>query len=144
MADWMAYRLCGEMATDYSLASRTMLFDLAARDWPAELFEAADLDRPLMAPTVRAGTTLGRVQPDAATMTGLPPERTFVMIGLHDGGAASTHRGSDSVSTGTPYMSNAARPGSPSERSSSSWHETPTSASRAWWMPLGHLPSGTW
>ena len=83
MADWMAYRLCGEMATDYSLASRTMLFDLAARDWSAELFETADLDRTLMAPTVRAGTALGRVQPGAATATGLPPD-TVVAVGGHD------------------------------------------------------------
>ncbi|MDE0134127.1 MAG: FGGY family carbohydrate kinase [Acidimicrobiaceae bacterium] len=83
MADWMAYRLCAELATDYSLASRTMLFDLAARDWSAELFESADLDRALMAPTVQAGTALGRVQPDAATATGLPSD-TVVAAGGHD------------------------------------------------------------
>ena len=83
MADWMAYRLCGEMATDYSLASRTMLFDLEARDWSAELFEAAGLNRALMAPAVQAGSTLGRVQPDAAAATGLPAEVT-VASGGHD------------------------------------------------------------
>ena len=175
MADWMAYRLCGEMATEYSLASRTMLFDLAARDWSAELFEAADLDRALMAPTVQAGTAVGRVQPGAATATGLPtdtvvaagghdhvcaafalgvtepgmlldsigtaeafflvtddldttgrvagsgmsqglhvaPERTFVMVGLHDGGgridAARQQLGLD----WDTFMSNAAQPDSP-------------------------------
>ncbi len=83
MADWMAYRLCGEMATDYSLASRTMLFDLEARDWSAELFEAAGLNRALMAPAIQAGSTLGRVQPDAAAATELPADVT-VASGGHD------------------------------------------------------------
>ncbi len=83
MADWMAYRLCGEMATDYSLASRTMLFDLAARDWSAGLFEAAGLDRALMAPTIQGGTALGRVHFDAAAATGLPTGAT-VAAGGHD------------------------------------------------------------
>lgn len=83
MADWMAYRLCGQMATDYSLASRTMLFDLCVREWSAELFETAGLDRALMAPTVQAGTVLGRVQPDAASATGLPTG-VEVASGGHD------------------------------------------------------------
>lgn len=83
MADWMAYRLSGEMATDYSLASRTMLFDLVRRDWSAELFEAAGLDRALMAPTVQAGTVLGQLHPDAAAATGLPAD-VAVASGGHD------------------------------------------------------------
>lgn len=43
MADWAAFRLSGEMATDYSLASRTMLLDVAGRRWSDELLEAAGM-----------------------------------------------------------------------------------------------------
>ena len=36
-ADYIAYRLCGEMATDYSVASRTMMLDIHRLRWAADL-----------------------------------------------------------------------------------------------------------
>ena len=72
MADWAAYRLTGEMATDHSLASRTMLFDLAGRCWSDELIEAAELDRSMLAPLIESGRRVGEVTAEAASRTGLP------------------------------------------------------------------------
>ena len=72
MADWAAYRLSGHMATDYSLASRTMLFDVAKRSWSSELIGAAGLEEALLAPVVQSGSVVGRVTAQAAAETGLP------------------------------------------------------------------------
>lgn len=73
MADWAAFRLTGSVATDHSLASRTMLFDLANRQWSPALIEAAGLDASMLAPLIESGTEVGRVTPNAAAETGLAP-----------------------------------------------------------------------
>lgn len=72
MADWAAYRLSGAMATDHSLASRTLLFDLANHRWSDELIEAAGLDSSMLAPLVESGRPVGTVTGEAAAQTGLP------------------------------------------------------------------------
>ena len=83
MADWAAYRLTGTMATDHSLASRTMLLDLAARRWSDELLDAAGLDSSRLAPLTESGTPVGRITDEASARTGLPPG-TVVGAGGHD------------------------------------------------------------
>ena len=83
LADWVAYRLSGVAATDPSMASRTMGFDLRTRDWAAELFEAAEIPIGLMPPIVPAGTVIGRVTPEAAAGAGLGAG-TPVAVGGHD------------------------------------------------------------
>jgi glycerol kinase len=40
---WLAYKLCGELITDVSNASRTMLFDIGAGKWDADLLELFDI-----------------------------------------------------------------------------------------------------
>ena len=41
---WLVHRLCGEHVTDYSNASRTMLFDIARCQWDPELCEMFGID----------------------------------------------------------------------------------------------------
>ncbi len=82
-ADYIAWRLSGEMATDYSLASRTFAFDLGTRQWSSEVLEAVGVDPALMAPLVRSGQKVGTVQADAAAATGLP-RHCVVAAGGHD------------------------------------------------------------
>jgi xylulokinase len=83
LADWIAYRLCGEAATDPSLASRTLCLDMAARDWSAEILDVAGLDRRLLPPIVPSGTRLGAVRAAVLAETGLPG-RPVVGVGGHD------------------------------------------------------------
>lgn len=83
MADYVAFRLCGEQATDYSLACRTMAFDIARRRWSPELLAVADLPPSLFAPAVPSGTALGRLRPEVARQTGLP-ETVTVAAGGQD------------------------------------------------------------
>jgi xylulokinase len=83
IADYIAFRLCGQGATDLSLASRTLMLDLRQNHWHEETLAQADIDRELLAPLVSAGTPLGRVTSGAAALTGLPVT-AVVAAGGHD------------------------------------------------------------
>ena len=82
-ADFIAYQLSGEGAQSLSLASRTGLLDLRARDWSDRLLELAGLDLSLLAPTAEGGTPLGHVTKVASRLTGLPTS-ALVAVGGHD------------------------------------------------------------
>ena len=83
VADYIAYRLCGVQATDYSLASRLMLLDLRQRTWSEDMLEACGLSASLFAPLVESGTYLGKLHAEAAAATGLA-QGTAVVSGGHD------------------------------------------------------------
>ncbi len=72
MADYGAYRLCGVQATDYSLASRTMVFDLARKEWSQTLLDKVGISAGLFAEVIPSGIQLGTVHAAAAAETGLP------------------------------------------------------------------------
>ena len=57
--DWLILKLTGAPATDYSVASRTMLFDRNRLDWSEELLAAAGLEARLMPPAGQSGTVAG-------------------------------------------------------------------------------------
>ena len=86
--DYLNYRLTGACATDYSIASRTMGFDVVRKRWSKEIFAAADLDPAVMPEPFVSGTPIGGVRPEAAELTGLAPG-TIVATGGHDHGCAS-------------------------------------------------------
>lgn len=81
--DFLNLMLCGRMATDYSMASCTMLFDQRRRAWSDELIEASGIPRRLLPDVLPSGTPLGEVHAGAAAATGLP-EGTPVVLGGHD------------------------------------------------------------
>jgi sugar (pentulose or hexulose) kinase len=82
-ADYIAYRLTGEMATDYSLAVRTYAFDLIARKWDSDLLAALDLEADLFPSLVAAGVPIGEISVQGRDMTGLPPGIPVAVTG-HD------------------------------------------------------------
>ena len=59
LADYIAYRLCGEAATDLSLASRTLMLNLRQKCWDEQTLAEAEIDPGLLAPLVPGGTLLG-------------------------------------------------------------------------------------
>ena len=83
VADYLAWRLCGEMATDYSLACRTYALDIATLDWSDEVLRAMAVDAALLAPLMKSGQRLGTVSAAAAAATGLP-RGCVVAVGAHD------------------------------------------------------------
>lgn len=83
VADYIAFRLCGEQATDYSLASRTLALNIHEQAWAADVLEASGIPQAIFAPLVASGTALGQVTAEAAEQTGLP-ETAIVAAGGHD------------------------------------------------------------
>jgi xylulokinase len=83
LADFIAYRLSGESATDLSLASRTLMLDLHRKCWHEGTLIQAEIDKNRLAPLVPGGTALGHVTADAAALTGLPVT-AIVAAGGHD------------------------------------------------------------
>ncbi|MBC7227971.1 MAG: class II aldolase/adducin family protein, partial [Thermoflexales bacterium] len=73
VGDWVAYRLCGEAATDFSHAGETMLLDVARREWMTDFLAELGLPASLLLPLRPAGTLLGRLTPSAAADLGLAP-----------------------------------------------------------------------
>ena len=83
VADFMAFRLCGVAATDFSLASRTLALNLQGLRWADELLEEVGIPPDLFAPLRKSGSPLGPVSGEAASLTGLP-EGACVAAGGHD------------------------------------------------------------
>jgi sugar (pentulose or hexulose) kinase len=86
-ADYIAYRLTGKIATDYSLASRTYAFRIDTKTWDVpELESRAGTEAPglvgILPPARPATTVVGRTGAPA-TELGLPPGTPVVIAG-HD------------------------------------------------------------
>jgi xylulokinase len=81
--DLVAHALTGEVATDHSMAARSMLFDVGRREWSAELLAAAELPIERMPAARPAGTPIGTVLPGVARDAGLRPD-TVVTLAGHD------------------------------------------------------------
>ena len=81
--DFVNFMLCGTLATDYSMASTTLLFDQRQRGWSDELLSISGIDRGLLCDPQPSGTVLGEVHAAAAEATGLPIG-TPVVLGGHD------------------------------------------------------------
>src|SRR5439155_13564238 len=83
MQDFIAHRLSGAFSTEVTIASTTMLLDLARRDWSLRMLEIAGVPASLFPPLSEAGAKVGEVTRAAAEATGLPA-RLPVATGGHD------------------------------------------------------------
>lgn len=103
--DYVLYRLCGEILTDYSTTSKYMLFDVKERVWSEELCEAVGIPSSLL-PTPRHATELaGKLLPEPASLLGLPTGLPVAVGGGDDPatvlGAGILQAGSVNIGTGT-------------------------------------------
>jgi xylulokinase len=86
--DFIRFRLTGGLASDASDAAGTLLLDLAARDWSAELLGALEIPRDWL-PRVHEGPEVtGRISAVGAAASGLP-EGLPVVAGGGDNAAAA-------------------------------------------------------
>ena len=69
--DYIRLRLTGEYAMDKADGAGTVLFDLKARNWSAEILAALEIDPTWMPPTFEGTEITGRVTAEAALATGL-------------------------------------------------------------------------
>ena len=80
---YLVYRLTGEMRLDYSLASRTMLFDVHRRTWSERMCALAGLPISILPPVAQSGTPVGVIRKKVASALGLPTN-VVVSLGGHD------------------------------------------------------------
>jgi xylulokinase len=81
--DYVNFMLCGRRATDYSMASCTLLFDQSSRAWSTEMLSLSGIDGRLLCEPLPSGTVMGEVGDAASAATGLP-SGTPVVLGGHD------------------------------------------------------------
>ena len=92
MEDFVVFALTGTAQIDYSLATRSMAFDIRNLNWSQEMFDLADVDLSLMSKPVPTGTSAGHVKKSAAAETGLS-EQTQIVSVSHDQIAAGVGAG---------------------------------------------------
>ena len=80
---FVPFMLGAEAAVDFSLANRTLLFDLARRAWSAELLNNAGLDPEKLPVPVPSGSVIGQLSRAMAAELGLPAGIPLV-AGAHD------------------------------------------------------------
>lgn len=81
--DYISFKLSGQYGTSYSMASRTMLFDVTNRCWSEKLLSLSNIPYELLPESYPSGYVLGVVTFDACEASGLP-EGTPVVVGGHD------------------------------------------------------------
>ena len=69
--DYIRYRLTGELATEPSDASATLMYDTARMRWSREILDAMDLNGSLLPEVGGSSEVLGRVNDDGAAASGL-------------------------------------------------------------------------
>ena len=86
---FVSFMLGTEPRVDYSLANRTLFFDLNRNGWSPELIKLCGLDQARIPETVPSGTVIGSVSKDAAKAHGVPAG-TSIVSGAHDQCANAT------------------------------------------------------
>jgi xylulokinase len=103
--DYIRYKLTGEFAMDKADGSGTMLFDLAKRDWSAEILDALNIPAAWLPPTFEGDQVTGTVTSEAAKETGLRKETPVVAGGGDQAagavGVGAVHPGTIAVTLGT-------------------------------------------
>jgi len=90
--DFAIWRLTGEYATSYSVACRTMAFNITRRQWDQDILSYAKLPSDIFASAHPSGTVVGKVNARAASETGLPQGLPVATAG-HDHLCASLAAG---------------------------------------------------
>ena len=72
LADWLRWKLSGELASEATLAAEAGLLDVRTRRWCAELFDELGVRASCGVPIERAGAVVGAVRREPADLTGLP------------------------------------------------------------------------
>jgi sugar (pentulose or hexulose) kinase len=102
--DYVLYRLTGRVETDFTMPSRTIMNDLAADDWSAEICGGCDIPLEILPPILnRPWDCFDEFPEAAAELTGLPAGMPIAVGGGDDQSAAlgSGAIDDDDLSAGT-------------------------------------------
>ena len=81
--DFVYFKLGVPPVVDYSLAARTMAFDIINKSWSERMLGLADVDGALFPDTAPSGTVIGEVNAQIAAELGLP-QGVVCVTGGHD------------------------------------------------------------
>lgn len=82
-ASFVSFMLGADPIVDYSLANRTLLFDVNHKSWSDEIIGLSDLDLPKLPAVSASGTRIGTVSKQISEELGLP-ENVAIVNGSHD------------------------------------------------------------
>ncbi|MCU6707869.1 FGGY family carbohydrate kinase [Paenibacillus sp. J5C_2022] len=91
--DYMAFLLTGVSAMDYTLASRTMAFNVTTKTWDSKLLTASGVDRDKLPELVQSGGVIGSVRDKLARELGFVGKSPVVAAGGHDQACAALGAG---------------------------------------------------
>lgn len=80
---YILYKLGGVDAIDYTLADRSLAFNVSTNDWDLDILAAAGIDRKLLPNCYRLGTPVGTIKPKLASELGINADMKLV-TGAHD------------------------------------------------------------
>lgn len=86
--DYINYRLTGQLATEPSDASGTLLFDVARGRWSQDVTRALDISPAILPPVHASTAVIGTLTPQAAAALGLTPGIPVVAGGADNACAA--------------------------------------------------------
>jgi xylulokinase len=81
--DYILYRLSGRRVCEYSIAARTMAFDIRKLQWSLEICGIAGIDPDMFGEPIPGGVKIGSITAEIAEKTGLSTD-TSVVTGGHD------------------------------------------------------------
>ena len=97
--DYITYKLTGEIKTDYSMASGTMMFDITKHEWDEKILNACGVDKKKLPDIAEIGTPVGKIEERIAHELGLSAD-TEVVLGAQDQKCAALGAGiKESVAT---------------------------------------------
>lgn len=84
--EYLAYRLCGVMANEYTIASTSGLVNAAAKEWDGALLDMLGIDGRIFKPLSQSGTVLGNLKPELAAQIGF--DTKVLLAAGHDTASA--------------------------------------------------------
>lgn len=103
--DYIAYKLSGEFATDYSDASGTLYLDVKNKKWSDDMMNILDIDENKLPKLYDSFSAIGTIKKDIATELGLPADVKIVIgggdqaVAAVGGGIVENHHCSISLGT---------------------------------------------
>jgi xylulokinase len=97
-ADFVCFMLGGMPVTNFSLAGRTLMFDIRRKVWSEEIMSVVNLEKQKFAPPMVSGVFLGTVSTDLSTQLQLN-ENVAIVSGGHDQCCATLGSGTQSSSS---------------------------------------------
>lgn len=92
LEDFIIYQLSRQAVTDYSLASRTMAFDIHKKEWSDQVLAEAGLEKSLFPKVQQSGELVGTIERKLAQELGLR-EDVAIATGGHDQACGSLGSG---------------------------------------------------